>query len=80
MRGSNNLFDKSKVSAEAIRKALYDIKTLDYEERQLLIDRFADERDFGGISKQEWRETIKKLRQEKKISEVDFKNLKKLIV
>ena len=61
-----------------IEEALWRVASLDQSERKELLDLFAEERDFVGVSKTEWLEVIKEARQKNKISEIDYNHLKKM--
>lgn len=70
---------KSKLTREEINQALLSVNTLDKGERDALRKRFLEERDFGGVSCEEWRDVIRELRRDNVISEIDYRNLKKLV-
>lgn len=75
------LFSSKKVfkTSQQIKDALYQIKTLDYRERPTVYSALVKELDDGGVSKEEIKRIVRELREDKQISEIDKKNLLKLI-
>ena len=66
-----------KLTLSKIQKIINKISSLDYQEKQRVIGAFSTV-DSGGISKEEFRKTIYELWNSHKISEIDYKNLKKV--
>ena len=62
-------------SSQQIKDALISIRSLDHHERSLVFENLKQELDGGGVTAAELKEVVRKLRQDKKISEVDRKNL-----
>jgi hypothetical protein len=75
------LFSSKKVfkTSQQIRDALFQIKSLDYRERPTVYSALIKELDDGGVSKEEIKRIVRELRKEREISEIDKKNLLKLI-
>ncbi|MFA6322420.1 MAG: hypothetical protein WCX71_02975 [Candidatus Buchananbacteria bacterium] len=75
------LFDSPKVftTHEQIKEALFKINSLDYKEREIVYQALLDKLSQGGVSQEEYRNIIRKLREEKLISEIDKENLFGLI-
>lgn len=55
------------------------ISSLDYKERPKVIKKLVKELDYGGVSRQEFRDIITELERDHKISNVDARNLRKLL-
>ncbi|RJR32018.1 hypothetical protein C4569_00665 [Candidatus Parcubacteria bacterium] len=66
-------------SRNDIKEALYNVHSLSFEERQKVFDALEQELDGGGVTSEEFKKTIKRLRFEHKISEIDRDNLLKLL-
>ena len=66
-------------SREEIRKALLDISSLDDIQRPKVLDALAEGLDFGGVSKREVEETVRDLKKRFHISNIDARNLLKLL-
>ena len=74
-------FDSKKVfkTSQQIRDALFQIKSLDYRERPNVYAALIRELDDGGVDKEEIKKVIRELRKEGEISEIDQRNLLRLI-
>jgi len=74
-------FDSKKVfkTSQQIRDALFQIKSLDYRERPNVYAALIRELDDGGVGKEEIKKVIRELRKEGEISEIDQRNLLRLI-
>lgn len=75
------LFSSKKVftTQQQIKDTLYKIRSLDYQEKAKIFDALKKELDDGGVSAEELKEVVRKLRLSKEISEIDKKNLLELI-
>ncbi|MAF14331.1 MAG: hypothetical protein CMI53_05600 [Parcubacteria group bacterium] len=75
------LFSSNKIfkTKQQIKDALYQVKSLDYRQRPTVYNTLVKELDDGGVSKEEIKRVVSELRQREEISEVDKKNLLKLI-
>ena len=62
-----------------IRQTLYKIKSLDYKERAKVFEVFKQDLDNGGVTTEELKESVRKLRLKKSISEIDKSNLLELL-
>lgn len=60
---------------EEIRTALLEIESLDYKERPEVLEALIAELDDGGVTAQELKAVVLRLRKEFKISETDAKNI-----
>lgn len=71
------LFTSKKIfsSSKQIHEALISVRSLDHRERSLVFENLKQELDDGGVTAAELKEVVRKLRQDKKISEIDRKNL-----
>jgi len=66
-------------SKREIKQALLKINSLDYKERKAIFEALEAELDGSGVSKEEYVETLRKLRKDYKISEIDRNYLLKLL-
>jgi len=73
-------FDTPKIftTHQQIKAALYKINTLDYNQRGIVYEALMEKIGDGGVSAQEIKDVIRRLRREGKISEMDKQNLLKL--
>lgn len=72
---SSTVFKTSK----QLRQALFRINTLDYQQREHIYELLLRQLDDGGITSQELKETIRRLREQREISDIDRDNLLKLL-
>ena len=66
-----------KLSSSEVRKKLYRISSLSSSERDEIMRALKPQLDLGGITKQEFEATLKKMRKSKKLSKYDKKRLEK---
>jgi len=64
---------------EEIRKALLDVSSIDQRERPKVIEALHNQLDHGGVSRKEFREVVSDLRKNHEISDIDAKNLLRLL-
>lgn len=66
-------------SRDQIKKKLYEIKSLDHQQRPKLYQALIEELDDGGVTAYELKLLVKELRKDLEISETDRQNLLKLL-
>lgn len=66
-------------SQKQIKQALFQVRSLDYKEREAVFEALKAELDGGGVTSYEFKEALRKLRQDKEISDIDRKNLLELL-
>ncbi len=64
---------------EEIRREILKIRSIDYTERDDVLEKFYKELDNGGVTREEIRRIVRELREDQEISEIDKKNLLKLL-
>jgi len=74
------LFSSPKfTSKQQIKDALISVNSLDYKERKAVVDALVEEMDYGGVTDEEFKEVMRRLRKDYKISEIDRKYLLDLL-
>ena len=63
---------------EEIKKALFKIQTLDYQQRPIVFEALRKELDDGGVTTEELKRVVRELRRQAIISEIDKENLLQL--
>lgn len=74
--------DDGKLSRQEILDLVWNIKSLDYKQRELVKRELIKELDDGGVTPFEYKEVIRKMslkRVELGLSEVDIQNLRKVL-
>lgn len=74
--------DKSKLSRQDIIDLVWNIQSLDTKQKQIVREWLEKELDDSGVTEWEYKNTIRRLsehRRELGLSEVDIKNLRKII-
>lgn len=58
-------------TSDQIRRRLYEIKSLDFEQRPKVYQALIDELDGGGVTAEELKLVVRELREDNEISEID---------
>jgi hypothetical protein len=71
------LFSSRKIfsSRDQIKKKLFEIKSLDYQQRPKVYEALIAQMDDGGVTEQELKLVLRELRQDLEISETDREHL-----
>lgn len=75
------LFDSPKIfkTHEQIRKALFQLASLDQRQKEIVYNALVKELDDDGVSVEELKKVVRELRASGLISEIDKKNLLELV-